>query len=186
MDKKTKDKLNEIMLNKQFTNYDKIIQIYISINGKDKAYKLANVLGIPTLFIEEYQVPEDLPKPKMEKSMMTKYINIFTEYHKMIHGRKYDFDPTEIGQLKNCIKKFKDLETFTNILILLEQKNKRIKGKQFTKDKSTWNFIISNMRPSIIYKNRNFILNAEETADKNLDKKQKTKWGWNDHCKVEK
>lgn len=177
MEKSIKKKIKELVLNKKIGSIDKLIAIYKIIYGNEGLGSLAKALDVSELFLAEWEISE-IPKDlKPTKSMLSQYIDVFTEYHKKIHDRGFDYDKKEIGQLNNCIKKFKNIDTWRHFLILIERaNNQKLAGKII---KSTWLFIIQSLKPSTIYNQRNFILNEEQRVEGLLKSQPKMKKEWN-------
>jgi len=171
-----KKEIKEIILNKKITITDKLVSIYKLIDSDYS--ELAKVLGIETIVLENWAVIEiKKDKEKKDKSMITQYLEMFDVFHNKVHGRKYDWNKKDFGQLKFCVKKFVNLETWRHILILVEQANIRL-NKKMTCNFS-WKYIIESMSPGIIYSKRNFILNELEKKDKILQGKAQIKKEWN-------
>ena len=176
MEKGLKKNIKDMILNKKIGSIDKIIGIYKLIEGDKNLGDLSKALDLSETFLSEWE-PTEIPKDvKPTKSKLSQYIDIFCQYYKNIHNDKFDFDKKEIGQLNLCMKKF-DLKKWEHVMILIEEGHKRIQsGKSY----GTWKFIVDNLKPSIIYNQRNFISKEEIRLNSVLTGAQikKKKWNW--------
>lgn len=174
-----KKEIKNIILNKDFDLVEKIINVYKLVSTDYKA--LSKELGIPEIVIKtssgtkKTSIKKTGIKPQTD---LQYYIDEFYQLHKRIHGRKFDFDGKEVKHIKYCMKKFSERKQWAHVLILIEKSNDLILKNKTVH--SSWKFIISNLKPSIIYSSRNFILNEETRIGKILNNKAKLKkeWSW--------
>jgi hypothetical protein len=152
---------------------NKLIQIYKLIDKNIKP--LSKALGVDTMFIQaEYNVDvEPIEKRKSEPSVFTQFRDVFLKCYDDIKGVKYHLLVKDIGQLKNCVKYFKDVERFKKICDMIQERSKRMSTGKLLQN--NWKFIIENLSPGIMINKINFLFEQETKFIK------KKEWNWEDN-----
>ena len=147
--------ISKIILDKKLNNIDRIIKI--SKLCKLDMNELSNILGIPVIALNNWQEQTSEPKEKKEKKSQAEYIDVFYKAYEIIYNRKFLFNPKEIGNIRYLMKHI-DLKTLHDIMDMIVRIHKsKSKGRKVP---STWDYILINLTPSIIYMKLNFILSG--------------------------
>jgi len=171
-----KKEIQEVIRDDNLTMTEKLLKIAIVVDDKDKdwLFELSEIFGYSVEMIKNWdfgKVNKKTEEPK-ELNGLQAYIDIFHKCYENIYKRKFEFIGKEIGQLKN-IKKSMNKKKFRDILVLIyriyKQREKGVKLKT-----NTWNFILDNLSPSIIFNQYNFIMNQMNESKKSKSKK----WEW--------
>ena len=143
-----KKKIYEIIVNDNFSLIQKIVNIFLIVDDQKDLHVLSEHLNIPIKLLKPAEVPE-IKHIIASRSEWIKEIDII---HKLMFGRFVDWDiAKERGQLSNIIKKIKNIEDLKKLLNLVKYMYEKRKKMNRKLPVSTWNFILDNFRPSIIY-----------------------------------
>lgn len=168
-----KKKIYEIITNDNYSLIQKIVNIFLLVDDQKDLNVLSEHLNIPIKLLK----PANVPEPEHKIASKSEWIREIDTIHKLFFGRFVDWDiAKERGQLNNIIKKIKNIEDLKKLLNLIKYMYEKRKKMNRRLSASTWNFILDNFRPSIIYNNISFLLNE---LVKSGMKKERV-WGWDD------
>jgi len=170
-----KKEIQEIILNENYNNVDKLIAIAKVIDNKDEDwfFALSEVFGLSVEMIKSWDLSIEIKKPvKKSKAITVKdYIDLFFKCYLSIHGRKYKMvnRGKDIGQFNN-IKKSMEIKKFRSVLGAIYKVN--LKGT--VKEKKEFEFLIKNLSPGIILSQYNQVMNKVKSNKKGIKKE----WQW--------